>query len=176
MSASCRTCSRCATCPELLRRSATLDPALAYEPFDHLLRFKASSNPNRLYAFGRLGIPVVADVTPSFAQLVLDGVSGRLAAGPGGWFDALDLLAGSADERNRMAAGLRARLDEADARLVPDLLAFLEPEPARRACPVVLPASADVDDDLARLGGYARPSGRPGRERLRARLARLRRR
>ena len=72
--------------PELLRRSATLDPGLAYEPFDHLLRFKASSNPNRLYAFGRLGIPVVADVTPSFAQLVHDGVSGCLAAGPGGWF------------------------------------------------------------------------------------------
>lgn len=160
--------------PGLLRRSAELDPSLAYEPFDHLLRLKASSNPNRLYAFGRLGIPVVADVTPSFAQFVLDGVSGCLAAGPGGWFQALELLAGSAELRTRMAGALRERLDQADERMVPDLLAFLAGEPL--GPPVALPGVRAVEDDLARLGTYARPSNRPGRERLRARVERLRRR
>lgn len=159
--------------PGLLRRSADVTPGLAYEPVDHLLRLKASSNPNRLYVFAKLGIPVVADVTPSFAQLVLDGVSGCLAAGPDGWLRGLEHLAASAERRHVLAAALLERVEEAEQRLVPDLLAFLA-EPAPGA-PVPLPGVRSVEDDLAAFAAYARPSSRPGREALRARLARLRR-
>jgi hypothetical protein len=155
-----------------LRRTASADPWLAYEPFDHLLRLKASSNPNRLYAFAQLGIPVVADLTPSFTQFVLDGVSGRLAASTRGWYEALAWLAASAQRRTEVAAQLRTRLDAAYDRQIDDLLAFLA-QPTLGAPPSFAEATT-VEDDLADLAAYAAPSHRPGRERLRARLRGLR--
>ena len=112
-----------------LRRTASLEPSLAYEPYDYLLRLKASSNPGRMYPFARLGIPVVADLTPSLAQFVLDGVSGFLAASPQGWLDALERLAEEPALRSSMAVELRTRLDAAYDRQVADLLAFLHRPP-----------------------------------------------
>lgn len=155
-----------------LRATASLDPALAYEPFDHLLRFKASSNPGRLYPFARLGIPVVADLTPSLAQFVLDGVSGILAGSARGWLEALERLADDPALRTSMAAELRARLDEAYDRQVDDLLAFLRRPPL--GPPPVFAGERTAEDDLGELPRYAAPSPSPGRERLRARLRRLR--
>jgi hypothetical protein len=155
-----------------LRATASLEPALAYEPFDHLLRFKASSNPGRLYPFARLGVPVVADLTPSLAQFVLDGVSGFLAGSARGWLEALERLADDAGLRERMAAALRVRLDEAHDRQVADLLGFLA-RPALGA-PPAFPGERTAEDDLAELPRYAAPSPSPGRERMRARLRRLR--
>jgi glycosyl transferase family 1 len=154
-----------------LRRTGPPEPALAYEPFDHLLRLKASSNPGRLYPFARLGISVVADVTPSLAQFVLDGESGFLAASPQGWHDALERLADDPALRTRMAGALRARLDEAYERQVPDLLAFLDRPPA--GPPVAFAGERPAEDDLADLPLYAAPSPDPRRERLRTRLRRL---
>jgi hypothetical protein len=151
-----------------LRATASLSPWLVYEPFDHLLRLKASSNPGRLYPFARLGVPVVADFTPSLAQFVLDGVSGYLAATPEGWFRALERLAASAELRTTMAAALRARLDDAYERQIPDLLAFLA-EP-RTYPPVAFPGRPTAEDDLARLASYASPARGTARARLRARL------
>ncbi len=150
-----------------LRLTASTEPWLVYEPFDFLLRLKASSNPGRLYPFSRLGIPVVADVTPSFAQFVLDGVSGCLVATPEGWFRALDRLSSSPSLRTTLAAGLRARLDDAYERQVPDLVAFLE-RPVEGA-PVSLSAGSP-ERDLSRLGSYASPARPTTRSRLRARL------
>jgi hypothetical protein len=156
-----------------LRVTASGDPWLLYEPFDYLLRFKASSNPGRLYPFARLGIPVVADVTPSLSQFVLDGVSGHLVATAEGWFHALDRLASSAALRSSMAAALRGRLDEAYERQVPDLLAFLEG--GRHDVPLTL-STGGPERDLARLGAYASPARPTKLSRLRARLRhRLRR-
>ena len=157
-----------------LRRTALPEPWLAYEPFDHLLRLKASSNPNRLYPFARLGVPVVADLTPSFAQFVLDGVSGYLAHSARGWLRALELLADSPASRTTMAAELRARIDAAERRQVPDLLAFLQGPP--RALLGRPTGERTVDEDLADLAGYGAPTGSARRERLRARLVALRRR
>jgi hypothetical protein len=156
-----------------LRRTASLEPSLAYEPFDHLLRFKASSNPGRLYPFARLGVPVVADLTPSLAQFVLDGVSGFLAASPQGWHDALDRLAGDPALRTSMAAELRTRLDDAYDRQIADLLGFLERPPL--GPPVDFDGQRSAEQDLADLPLYTSPSPEPRRERLRARLRRLRR-
>jgi glycosyltransferase involved in cell wall biosynthesis len=151
-----------------LRLTASDNATLAYEPFDWLVRFKASSNPGRLYPFARLGVPVVADFTPSLAQFVDDGVSGCLAATAEGWFDALDRLAASATLRTSLAQTLRARLDEAVTRQVPDLLAFLStlPDPE----PFVPAGRASAEDDLAALGDFA-STARPGlTARIRAKL------
>ena len=154
-----------------LRRTSSLEPSLHYEPFDHLLRFKASSNPGRLYPFARLGVPVVADLTPSLAQFVLDGVSGYLAASPHGWLQALERLAGDPALRTSMAAELRTRLDAAYDRQVVDLLALLTLPTT--GPPPVFRGQRTAADDLRDLPLYAAPSPRPERERLRARLRRL---
>ena len=154
-----------------LRRTASLEPVLAYEPFDHLLRLKASSNPGRLYPFARLGVPVVADLTPSLAQFVLDGVSGFLAGSAQGWLDALERLADDPGLRAATAAELRALLDAAYERQVADLLAFLE-RPALGP-PVTFHGQRTAEADLADLPLFATPSPEPQRERRRARLRRL---
>ena len=154
-----------------LRRTASLEPSLAYEPFDHLLRLKASSNPGRLYPFARLGVPVVADLTPSLAQFVLDGVSGFLAASPQGWFDAFERLAEDPALRTSMATELRTRLDAAYDRQVADLLAFLHRPPL--GPPTAFRGQRTAEEDLTELPLYTAPSPEPQRERRRARLRRL---
>ena len=154
-----------------LRLTSSNDPQLRYEPFDHLLRLKASSNPNRLYAFARCGVPVVADVTPSFAQFVLDGVSGFLAASARGWYEALERLAGSPELRMRTARELRARLDAAYERQVEDLLDFLAEPP--RGAPPSFPGERTADEDLAELRRYAAPGRPAGAARLTTHLRRL---
>ncbi len=82
------------------------------EPYDHLIRFKASSNPGRIHVFSKLGIPVVSDFSPSAAQFIIDGRSGFLASSPQGWFEALDRLAESATLRSDCATQLRSICDE----------------------------------------------------------------
>lgn len=46
---------------------------------DYILRFKMLSNPGRLLVFWQLGIPVVADITPSNIELVQHGKNSYLA-------------------------------------------------------------------------------------------------
>lgn len=153
---------------DALRATAGDDPRIAYEPFDWLVRFKASSNPGRLYPFARLGIPVVAEFTPSLAQFVDDGVSGSLVATPEGWFEALERLASSATLRATMAKALRERLDTAVERQAPDLVAFLERLSPR--APLAVHGGRSAEDDLAELRAYA-STARPGvLDRLRAKL------
>jgi len=156
---------------DALEATAFPEPEFAYEPFDFLVRYKASTNPGRLYPFAQLGIPVVADFVPSAAQFVVDGESGVLASSPQGWLAAFETLAASAELRERLASGLRNRLDAAYDAQVPALLSFLE-QPRERARPVFA-GNGSAEDDLARLDVYARPRGPGG---LRARLAGLRRR
>jgi glycosyltransferase involved in cell wall biosynthesis len=154
-----------------LRLTSSPDPQLLYEPFDHLLRLKASSNPNRLYALARRGVPVVADLTPSMAQFVLDGVSGFLAASARGWFEALERLGASPELRTQTARELRARLDAAYARQVDDLLGFLA-APARDELPTFR-GERTADEDLAELQAYAAPGRPAGARRLTTLLRRL---
>ena len=162
---------------ELLRAlelTAYPQPEFMYEPFDHLVRYKASTNPGRLYPFARLGIPVVADFTPSAAQFVQDGVSGLLASSPHGWLEALDTLARSAELRTRLATGLRERLDEAYERQLDDFLEALSAP--RKPVPAVFPAEVTVVEQQALIERFAGPAGASRHVALaRALLQRLRR-
>lgn len=143
-----------------LESTAYPESEFAYEPFDHLIRFKASTNPGRLYPFARLGIPVVADFTPSASQFIRDGESGLIVSSPHGWFEALGSLASSADLRNRTARGLREAVDRAYDRQIGDFLDFCA-MPLRKDVPV-FDGIPTADDELARLERYERPQG-PGR-------------
>ena len=157
-----------------LELTALPEPEFAYEPFDHLVRYKASTNPGRLYPFARLGIPVVADFTPSAAQFVEDGVTGLLASSPHGWLEALDVLAGSAELRARLAAGLRERLDAAYERQLDDFVAALALP--RKPAPAVIPGALAVAEQQALLDRYAGPARSRGLARRARRLLRLVRR
>ena len=148
---------------DALELTALPEPVLNYEPFDHLVRFKASANPGRLFPFARLGIPVVVDFVPSLSQFVDDGVSGFVASSPAGWLYALERLADSAELRASMAAALRKRLDAVYEQQVPSLLQALEL--ARPPSPVGL-VGRHAENELARLSRY--PRFRPP---LRRRLA-----
>jgi hypothetical protein len=154
---------------DALETTAWDEGEFKYEPFDHLLRLKASANAGRIYPFARRGIPVVADFAPSAGQLIEDGRTGFLVSSPSAWLAALEWLADSPERRASFAQGLRARVDELYARQIPELLAFLaapiEPPPP------VLAAEPSAEEQLGRLGRYRRPGAGS-----RARLARVVRR
>jgi glycosyltransferase involved in cell wall biosynthesis len=158
----------------ILREAAYDEPQFAYEPFDHLVRFKLSSNPGRLFPFASLAIPVVADFTPSSSQFVQDGVSGYVASSAHGWLDALERLAASAEHRATLGQELRRRMLSEYERQVDVFLDWctrpLSPPP------VVLPNVPTVQDELAFSDRYAAPSSPWTWRRVRTRAKRLLRR
>jgi len=83
-----------------------------YEPFDFMTRYKASSNPGRVAVFGKYGIPVVTDFTPSACQMITDGADSYLAGTPHGWYWALKQLIQSAGKRQKMGHALAANVQE----------------------------------------------------------------
>ena len=139
-----------------LERIAYRERRFMYEPFDHLIRLKASTNHGRLYPFARLGIPVVTDFAPSCSQFVRDGESGFVVSSPYGWLEALEALCDSAELRNRLAAALRRTLDAEFDRQVGEFLAFceapLKPAPAR------ISGWPTAEEEVARLGRYRSPA------------------
>ena len=142
---------------DALELTAYADGELMYEPFDHLVRFKASANPGRLYPFAVAGLPVVSDFVPSAAQFIFDGESGLLASSAHGWFEALEKLADSPTLRTKLASALYARLASAyDAQVD----AFLEACAREPLPPVDLVSGASPEEQLARLDRYERPRGR----------------
>ena len=142
-----------------LEATAFSEPEFCYEPFDYLIRYKASTNPGRILPFARFGVPVVADATPSACEFIEDGVSGRLALSAEGWFVALEELAASASERARLASNLRAKVEIAYERQVPRLLQFCASLPPRQ--PVVVPGAPKAEDELQALRHFEKPRG-PG--------------
>ena len=150
-----------------LRRTAFDDPRLAYEPFDHLVRFKASTNAGRIYPFARLQLPVIADFTPSNAQFIRDGETGFLAAGRHGWYEALALLAEDAVLRERLGKALGEAFDrhydaQVDALLTALRRPVLGPPPALGERPT-------PDERLNAFAKYPSPSQRRRRGRRGAR-------
>lgn len=141
-----------------LERTAFPEPRFVYEPFDHLLRFKASANAGRLYPFAQLGIPVVADFTPSAAQLIEDGRSGLLASSPYGWLEALETLSDSTVLRSELAAGLKQRVDDAVASQAEEFVAACT-RPLKPA-PSAIPGAPTADEELAQLHRVRPPSSR----------------
>jgi len=140
----------------------------AYEPFDHLLRFKASTNAARVYPFAQLGIPVVGDFVPSAGQLIRDGESGFIVSSPSGWFEALDTLAASSDLRNRSAAALRASVDAECDRQLRQFVAMCAGDLKSGEPPFFDRAS--VDEERAQADRYERPRGPGGLRRIQRRL------
>lgn len=122
--------------------------AAAYEPFDFLHRFKASSNPGRIYPFAWYGVPVVADLTPSNGLFLRDGESGFLCEGPHGWYAALRAMAANEGLRARFAAAARAPFEAALARRTEEFLGALRMPLA--SPPSVFEGARRVDDELAR--------------------------
>lgn len=70
---------------------------------DYVMRFKTKSNYGRALVFQQLGIPVIADITPSHMDLIRHGENGYLAANEASWFDGLNLLA-NATRRNEITS------------------------------------------------------------------------
>ena len=78
----------------------------AFEPFDHLLRFKVSTNPGRIYPFVQAGLPVISDFCPSSSQFIKDGESGFIVSGVQGWCFALQKLCADSTLRQQYAEQL----------------------------------------------------------------------
>ncbi len=83
-----------------------------YHSNDHMIRFKYSNNPGRLYVFSQLEIPVVTEFTPSSSQIIEDGKSGFLVGGKEGWKSALLRLIDEHTLRQSISQALRVRIEE----------------------------------------------------------------
>ncbi len=59
---------------------------------DFALRFKSKSNYGRALVFQQLGVPVIADMTPSHFDLIQHGETGFLAGNTASWLSALRAL------------------------------------------------------------------------------------
>lgn len=84
----------------------------SYVKNDYVLRFKMSNNPGRLYVFAQMGVPVVADFTPSSAQIIRDGYSGFLVGTKEGWKMTLKILSESVEDRVKFSDNLRRAMEE----------------------------------------------------------------
>jgi len=96
------------------------------QPFDHLIRLKASCNAGRIYPFSVYGIPIISDFSPSAAQFIEDGVSGFLVSSEHGWYHALDILSADSNLRNSFAKNLRRKTFAANQSRVSRLIENLK--------------------------------------------------
>ena len=77
---------------------------------DYLIRFKNKSNAGRAFVFHQLGIPIVADLTPSHLHILGDPDHGYIAHDKNGWLKAFRELS-STEQRNRIARDAKAEFD-----------------------------------------------------------------
>ena len=59
---------------------------------DFQIRFKNKSNAGRCFVFHQLGIPVVADITPSHFHILGNPKNGFLAMNEDSWYESLNTL------------------------------------------------------------------------------------
>lgn len=69
---------------------------------DFCVRYKNKSNAGRSFVFNQLGIPVIADFTPSNMPMFHDEICGSLASNEAGYQIAIERFL-NADERNKVA-------------------------------------------------------------------------
>lgn len=79
-----------------------VDPTIGLYDTDYFLRMKHKSNAGRAFVFVQLGIPVVADLTPSHFHLFGDPKCGHIVYNKEGWLKAFRHLSESKN-RNVMA-------------------------------------------------------------------------
>jgi hypothetical protein len=77
---------------------------------DYLLRFKNKSNAGRAFVFHQLGIPTIADLTPSHFHVLGNPDCGYIAMSKNGWLSGLRELS-SARHRNFIAGNARKEFD-----------------------------------------------------------------
>jgi len=77
---------------------------------DYEMRFKNKSNAGRAFVFHQLGIPVVADITPSHFHIMGNPDCGHLVANEVGWYKALLKLT-DFRERQRIADNAKVEFD-----------------------------------------------------------------
>ncbi|MDM8515628.1 hypothetical protein QUF76_05465 [Desulfobacterales bacterium HSG16] len=78
---------------------------------DYMIRFKVPSNPGRIAIFSKLGIPVVADMLPSFLQTVQDEHNGFIAYSCAGWYNSLEKLIIDPELRQTFADNMKKTID-----------------------------------------------------------------
>jgi len=77
---------------------------------DYEMRFKNKSNAGRAFVFHQLGIPVVADITPSHFHVMGNPDCGYLVADEDGWYKSF-LKLSDFRERQRIADNAKAEFD-----------------------------------------------------------------
>jgi len=112
---------RARTHPQKQSQPSIYTPAMPYQEqdSDYLLRYKATSNPGRIFVFAQYGIPVIADMFPSALQIIEDGVNGFVCYSTEAWYWALKHLADSPDLRMKFAMNMTKKFDKIVA---PDVL------------------------------------------------------
>ena len=83
---------------------------LGWYDTDHIIRMKNKSNAGRCFVFHQLGIPVVADLTPSNFHIMGDPECGSIAMSRDGWLKALINLT-EPETRQRMADNAKREFD-----------------------------------------------------------------
>lgn len=73
---------------------------------DLKFRFKPTSNVGRILVFAQLGIPVIADMFPSSAEIIQHGKNGFLASNKASWYNALRDLSESYELRLNFSKNL----------------------------------------------------------------------
>ena len=144
-----------------LRHTALPIGNFAYEPFDHLVRYKVSTNPGRLLPLVCAGIPVIADFCPSASQFIFDGESGFIVSSPHGWHYALSRLAESKELRQSCADRLRERVistQQGQAKAFVHACKNLV-----RRLPPHIPGADTTEDEQRLFNEYPRPQETPQR-------------
>ena len=78
---------------------------------DYLFRFKNKSNAGRIFVLVQMGIPVIADLTPSNMPMLFDEKCGSVIFDQASFYKALDRF-DSPDERNKTAQLAKKRFDQ----------------------------------------------------------------
>jgi glycosyltransferase involved in cell wall biosynthesis len=85
---------------------------LLEEKNDYLNKYKPSTNAGRIFVFGYFGIPVIAEAVPSACDALIDQYSGRLVLNKFGWYEALEALIISKEERNKLSSNFNTMIAE----------------------------------------------------------------
>ena len=82
-----------------------------YNKNDYIQRFKINSNPNRIWEFSQLKIPVIADMYPSTAMFIKHRWSGLLANGQRGWYESIKYMINNKEKRSEYARNLMESIE-----------------------------------------------------------------